>query len=374
SESVSAILAVYLTTVIGLGPLGYGFVDGVYQGVSAVVRIAGGWAADRRDRPKWIAAAGYGLSALSRVALIAVHSFAAVTAVIGVDRVGKGLRTAPRDAMIAASSEPGRMGRAFGVHRSLDTLGAVIGPFTAFAILAAAPGDFRTVFVFSLAAAAVGLAILVILVPDVRPRRDQPADVLPAAPRFALVRVRRLRVVVMVTALLGMCTVGDGFLYLAMQQRDDLALKYFPLLYVGTNVAYMALAVPLGRVADRVGSGTVFLGGHVALLAAYAVAGGPFGGGAVTIIALVLLGSYYAATDGQLAAMASRLFGAGSRASAIAVVQTAQAVARFVSSLAFGAVWSWTGEGVALVVFGAMLVAALPIAWQLLRVGRADVR
>jgi MFS family permease len=383
SESVSAVLGLYLTTVIGLGPLAYGFVDGVYQGVSALVRIIGGWAADRSNHPKRVALGGYLLSAVSRVALIPAHSFGAVTTVVGVDRLGKGLRTAPRDAIIAASAPPDALGRAFGVHRTLDTCGAVIGPFLAFAILSALPGDFSAVFVVSFAAAVVGLAILAFLVPDVRPRRDGPGvrpreDVpdrqprpdrpaSPASPFGALVRHGQFRRLVAITGLLGVLTVGDGFLYLALQDRADLAIRYFPLLYVGTNLAYMALALPLGRLADRTGRAAVFLGGHVALLAAYLCAGGPVEGSAVTIGCLVLLGTYYAATDGQLAALASRLFGGDSRGSAIATVQTAQAGARFASSLLFGALWAGLGQATAIRGVAVVLVLVLPVAWWLLR-------
>ncbi len=122
SEMVAAVLPLYLTAHVGLGYLAYGFVDGLYQGVSAVVRIAGGYAGDRGGRPKWIAAAGYGISALSRIALLPAQGLFAVTAVITGDRLGKGLRTAPRDALIAGASDPAMLGRAFGVHRTLDTV------------------------------------------------------------------------------------------------------------------------------------------------------------------------------------------------------------------------------------------------------------
>ena len=171
SESVNAILPIYLTTVLGMSTLAYGFIDGIYQGVSAVVRLLGGWIADRADHPKWVAVVGYGVSAVSRVFLIPAQSFAAITGVITADRLGKGLRMAPRDALIAASSRPNALGRAFGVHRALDTLGALIGPLMAFAILVVVPNDYRSVFIASLAMAFVGLAILLLLVPDLRPRR-----------------------------------------------------------------------------------------------------------------------------------------------------------------------------------------------------------
>src|SRR5436190_5914911 len=172
SEMVAAILPLYLTAAAGLGLFQYGFVDGLYQGVSALVRIAGGYTGDRVNQPKWVAAAGYGLSAVSRIALVPAHGMAAIAGVVTADRLGKGLRTAPRDALIADASDPAILGRSFGVHRALDTVGAAIGPLLAFALLAAVPGSYSSVFVVSFAFALVGFAVLVLFVPNrLRPIR-----------------------------------------------------------------------------------------------------------------------------------------------------------------------------------------------------------
>jgi MFS family permease len=365
SEMVVAVLPLYLTTEVGLGYLAYGVVDGLYQGVSAFVRIAGGYAGDRGGRPKWVAVAGYGLSAVSRIVMLPAHGFVSVTATITADRLGKGLRTAPRDALIAESSDPAMLGRAFGVHRTLDTVGAVLGPLVAFALLAMVPGSYDSVFVTSFAFAVIGLAVLLLFVPDLHTRAG--------AARVGLGKVLReisgvrLRRPLVATGLLGVLTIGDGFLYLAVQQRDDLAASLFPLLYVGTNVAYLALALPLGRLSDRVGRAKVFLGGHVALLLAYLAAGGSFGGAATTIVVLMLLGTYYASTDGVLSALVSRLVSDEARGSGIAAAQTVVAVARFVSALAFGSLWVLIGRGDALLLVAGLLACALPVAWWLLR-------
>ncbi|MDQ2838543.1 MAG: MFS transporter [Actinomycetota bacterium] len=391
SESVNAILPLYLTAVVGLGPLAYGFIDGIYQGVSALVRILGGWLADRGDHPKWIAFFGYALSAVTRIALIPAASFATISTVITIDRLGKGVRTAPRDAVITASSPPDSLGRAFGVHRALDTLGAVIGPLLAFAILQAVSGqsrtaeDFRPIFVISFAAAVIGLAILLLVVPDVRPRRQaaaRTASAEPSAtvvaevlkdsasassrPSLKLLADRRFALLITAAGILGILTVGDGFVYLALQRRDNLAIDYFPLLYVGTNLAYFVMAVPFGRIADRVGRSKMFLAGHVVLPVAYLLAGGPISGPVVVMICLLLLGTYYAATDGQLAALAGRIVDPAARTSGIATAQTVQAVARFVSSLAFGLSWTLFGARTALYLVAAVLAVVVAIAWVLL--------
>lgn len=368
SEAVSAVLPLYLTAVLGLSPLAFGFIDGLYHGVSALVRIAGGWLADRADRPKWVASLGYGLSALSKIALVAAQGLGAVTAVVTADRLGKGLRTAPRDALIAASSPQASLGRAFGVHRALDTTGAAIGPLLAFAILWFVPGDYRAVFIASLAAAVMGLAILLLLVPDLRPRREAGAGAAPLnPPSLRLLAERRFGRLVLAAGVLSVLTISDGFLYLALQQRDDLAAAWFPLLFVGTNLVYLALAVPLGRLSDRLGRAPVMVGGHLLLVAAYLCAAGPVGGLAATLTCLFFLGAFYAATDGVLAALASTLVRTEVRASGIATVQTVVATARFASSLGFGLLWVWLGRGSAVYAVAAALALAVPCAWWLLR-------
>src|SRR5664279_912105 len=227
SESVAAILPLYITVVVGLGPLAFGFIDGIYQGASAIVRIAGGWWADRSDRPKWVAFAGYGLSALSRFGLLLATGFWAITSIVAVDRLGKGLRTGPRDAMIATASDPDHLGRNFGVHRAMDTTGALIGPLLAFAILAAFPiglSGYHTVFVTSCAFAVMGLAVLVLAVPDLRRKTKgsetgataEPAPA-PNRPKLADLKRPGLRRLLIAAGLLGLVTIGDGFIYLALQ-------------------------------------------------------------------------------------------------------------------------------------------------------------
>jgi MFS family permease len=366
SEMVNAVLPLYLTAEVGMGLVAYGFVDGLYQGVSALLRIVGGYAGDRGDRPKWVAVAGYGVSAASRLAMLPAHGLASITAVITADRLGKGLRTAPRDALIADVTEPTMLGRAFGVHRTLDTLGAAIGPLVAFGVLAAVPNGYSSIWVVSFAFAVVGVAVIVLAVPD---RRTAAGTGRPAA--RALVRTMvaaPLRGPLIACTLLGLFTIGDGFLYLSLQRRDGFAALWFPLLYVGTNLSYLCLAVPLGRLADRIGRAPVFIGGHVMLFAGYLAAALPSAGTAWTVVTLLLLGAFYAATDGVLSALVSRLVPTGSRGSGIAAAQTVQALARFASSVAFGLLWTLLGPRQALLIAAVLLAAAIATSgWLLLR-------
>jgi MFS family permease len=388
SESVNAVLPIYLATVVGLGPLGYGFVDGLYQGVSTLVRVAGGWMADAYDRPKWVSFAGYAVSAASRVALLAAQGVAVVAAVVTADRLGKGLRTAPRDALISASTPAIHLGNAFGVHRAMDTAGALIGPVVAFVVLIAVPQGYHAVFVVSFAFAVAGLAVLGFLVPDVRraaPSKstsagvpaqapcqlDQadPSDTAPTArPAWRLLAATpSLRRLLLGAGVLAVLTIGDGFLYLALQDRDQFAARFFPLLYVGTNAAYLALAVPLGRLADRMGRARVLVLGHLSLLAAYVCALGVLTGPVATLSCLALLGAFYAATDGVLAALASCLVPAPMRATGIAAAQTVVAGGRLVASVLFGLAWTLTGRDQAVLGVALVLAAAIPLVLRLLR-------
>src|SRR5689334_10684192 len=157
SEMVTAVLPLYLVTGLGLSPLGFGLLDGVYNGFSALVRLIGGHLADRGGRHKPVAAFGYALSALCKPLLLAVHTLPLIGAVLAADRTGKGLRTAPRDALISLSSTPETRGRAFGVHRAMDTTGALLGPLVAFLILRQAAEGYDAVFTVSFCVAALGV-------------------------------------------------------------------------------------------------------------------------------------------------------------------------------------------------------------------------
>jgi MFS family permease len=370
SEMVTAILPVFLVLQVGLTPLAYGVVDGLYQGVTVAVRIVGGYVADRWRRPKLVCGVGYGLSAVTKVGLLGVGSAASISLLLSVDRTGKGLRTAPRDAIIAASTEPAGLGRAFGVHRAMDTAGAMLGPLIAFALLAAVPGSYNSVFVASFAAAVIGLAVLALFVPDLRWSADGTHR---ASLRGVgrLLKDRRLLLVTVVAGVLALVTVSDGFVYLTLQRKLAAAAEVFPLFALGTATVYLTLAVPFGRLADRIGRRTVFVGGHVSLLGSYLMLLAPLPALVTCIGTLALFGAYYAATDGVLSATAAELLPGHLRTSGLAVVQTAVAGGRLLSSLLFGLAWTvFGGQGRALGIFTVALAVAIPIAGSLLGLGR----
>ncbi|MEU2058960.1 MFS transporter [Streptomyces sp. NPDC013455] len=363
SEMVTAVLPLYLVGGLGLSPLGFGLLDGVYNGFSALVRLVGGHFADRGGgRHKWVAGLGYGISAVCKPLLLVAHTLTPIGLVLAADRTGKGLRTAPRDALISLSSAPEARGRAFGVHRAMDTAGALLGPLVAFLILRATVDGYDAVFTVSFCVAVLGLLVLVLFVPGGRgaaARAERPT--LRAA--VGLLRGRALRRITVCALLLGLATVGDSFVYLLLQRRLGVPDRFFALLPLGTAAAFLLLAVVLGRLADRVGRWTVFVAGHGALLAVYALLLTSWHGAALPYLVLALHGGFYAATDGVLMAAASESVPGALRSSGLAVVQTGQALTRFACSLLFGAAWTLWGDRAALA--GAAVALAACTAFSL---------
>lgn len=384
SESVAAILPMYITGALGLSMIAYGFFEGLNQSASALVRIAAGYAADQSSRPKPVAVAGYGLSMVARIGLLFATGFAGIVAVIGIDRVGKGIRTAPRDAMIQQASQPEHLARSFGLHRLLDTVGATAGPLLAFFALLMVPDGYRAVFVLSLAVAILGVAVLVLVVPNHKlgaklehavaselstdlEAAEPPAAVqtLKFRPMLRMLSHGRIARMLCAAGLLGLLTVGDGFVYLALMAHGTMDYFWFPLLFVGSNLVFLLLAVPLGKLADRTSRAAIFVLGHVALAVAYLCASG---GGSLFLIAasLAALGLFYASTDGVLAALAGQLAPEGSVSTGIGAAQTVVAVARLLSATGFGVLWVVVGADLALLGVAALLLLMVPVAWYLL--------
>jgi MFS family permease len=292
SEMITAVLPVYLVFGLGVSLVSVGIVDGLYAGVTVLVSLLAAHVADRTQRRKAVAAVGYGLSAVSKLGLPAVGaSLGGIAAVIGVDRTGKGLRTAPRDALISLSSPPDLLGRSFGVHRAMDTAGALAGPIVAFFVLRAAPGAYDAVFVVSFCIAAMGLLVLLAFVRDRRDRIAAGVDVSLRA-GLALLRQREFRTTTVQATLLATVTLSDAFVYLLLQHRLDVPLVWFPLLPLGTASVYMVLAAPVGRLADSWGRRRVFVAGNAAMLAVYVVLLAPLPAAAVLLLALALHGVY----------------------------------------------------------------------------------
>ncbi len=366
AEMVATVLPLYLLYGVGLSPLQFGLIDGLQNGAAGLVRLVGGGLGDRLRRHKEIAAIGYGLSAFTRPLFVLVgSSFAAIGALVFVDRIGKGIRTAPRDALISLSVPKERLGVAFGVHRALDTLGAMLGPLVAFAILSTSDDAFNSVFVVSFAAALVGLLVIVLLVePD---RREKSERRLTRQDAVALVRLPRFRALTLAGTALAVTTISDAFVYVQLQYALDFDFRYLPLFYVATAGVFLLLAVPVGALADRIGRGRVFVGGYVLLLAVYGLL--LFPQGTLTVVLLApLFGAYYAATDGVLAAASTAVLPEHARGTGLALIATCTNLGRFAGSIAFGALWVAIGASGAVAVFAVGLAMAAAVAASLLYV------
>ncbi len=375
SEMVSTILPLYLLFGLRLAPLQFGLIDGLYQGGAVLVRLISGYIADRWRNPKLVAVVGYGLSGLCRIGFLLVRSpFLAIAGLVMIDRIGKGIRTAPRDAIISLSTAPANLGTAFGVHRALDTAGAMIGPLLAFGILAVVPGGYDSIFVVSFFFAVCGFALLVLMVRnpstsaqsknpagEARPTRITPAET------ARILNTPAFKSTVLVGGALSLVTVSDSFIYLTLQDQLDFNIEFFPLLFVATALVYMFLAIPFGRLADRIGRAPVFLAGYVVLAATYGTLLLPSMAPLQVLISLIMLGAYYAMTEGVLQAFASSVIPGELRGTGLGLLSSATGIGRLLGSVIFGAVWNGWGLQVAVSLFLAALLATLLIAAVILR-------
>jgi MFS family permease len=360
SEMVASVLPIYLVFQVGLSPLAFGVIDGLYQGVAALVRVGAGIFADRWQRYKEIATAGYALSALCRLAILAAGTSASsIAAVIALDRIGKGVRTAPRDALISLRSSCRDLATSFGVHRSLDAMGAMLGPVVAFLVLARLPGAFDVLFVAGFAIAAVGVAVIVLFVPGTPRQETRASASLSWQGMWATAKTARFRAILIAAFVLSVPTISDSFIFLYLQQRFDFVPTAFPLLYVGTSVATSVFAVPFGRAADRWGRTKVLLGGYVLLISVYLAILVPVSSAAFVIVPLALLGGYYAATDGVLTAMAAAVLPSSMSGTGLAAVATVVNIGRFLASVIFGFVWVALDVDSAVLVFLVALLLAI---------------
>ena len=369
AEMITSVVGYYLLVYLQVSTITVGFLDGFYSAVPVLLALYAAYLADRFQRRKLLAGAGYGLSAVSKLGFPLVgRSVAGLGLVQGSDRLGKGLRTAPRDALISLSTPAQIQGRAFGVHRMMDTVGAFLGPLIAVVALSVsvAAAAFDDVFVTSFCIAAIGLLALVLFVTDHREPADSAKRVNLRA-GINLLRDASFRRVCIAATILAIAWVSDTFIYLVLQQRLGLTAIDYALLAVGTTGSYLLLAIPAGRLADRIGRWRVFLCGHAALLVVYLVLVGPFSGVVLIFVALPIHGLFYAMTDGVLMAHAGPMLPRQLRTAGLAVLQSLRALGAFVSSMAFGFAWSRFDSRTVILGYIGALVLALVVATLLVR-------
>jgi MFS family permease len=368
AEMVSTVLPLYVFFTFGAAPLVVSLIDGIYQGATALLQVFGGVIADRFNKHKDVASVGYGISAVCKLGLaIGAGAVGAVAALVVVDRAGKGLRTGPRDAMISLTSSPSQLGSAFGVHRAMDTAGAMLGPLIAFGMLLLEPGRFSGIFMVSFCFAMLGLAVIVLLVRPVSRVSSARSKRMSVRAAGQILRAKPYRRLVIAGVLLNLATISDALFYLGLQRNLDFQVSLFPLLFVGTSLVYMLLAVPVGKLADRIGKMPVLVGGYLMLVPVYLallVTSLPIIGLAGCLIAL---GTWYAASDGVLAAFASSRLDEDVRTTGLSVVGAATGLAGLVSSLLFGLLWTVSGITLAGLTFVGLLIAAALASVLLLR-------
>lgn len=385
SEMVTAILPLFLTVGLGFSPAAFGLFQGAYELANAALRIVGGAVADRTRRPKETAAAGYGLSTLTRAGLLG-SIWVGLPAVpfLLMDRLGKGLRTGPRDAMISLATPQASWGTAFGIHRTMDAAGALIGPLLAFAVLLAVPGSFDSIFVLSFGFGLLGVAVITTQVRN--PTIGVSATTIGVRTRPSLrdqLRIPGFRRIVVLGSAFGLFTVGDALVYLviwdASAQQSALGtsgfgMEWFPMLFAGTAVAFVLSATPIGRLADRVGRARVWVAGHLLLVAVYGVLLWRPAETASIVVILLLLGLYYGATDGVLPALAAGVIPEESRSAGLALLATAVALSRMASAAGFGLIWEWVGAdgAVRIALLGLLVTMAMAVVGAVLGSSSSD--
>jgi MFS family permease len=374
SEMVVPLLPAFLDQVLHAGAQSLGIIEGLAETTASLLKYACGRWSDRLRRRKALALAGYGLSVAVRP-LIGLSQ--AVWHVVGfrfADRVGKGVRTAPRDALLAQSVVPGDRGRAFGLQRAMDHAGAVVGPFVAWALLSCAGLPLRWVF---LASVVPGIAVVAVLWLGVRERDSagggavdgtEPARASPS--RVALLADRRLAGYLLAVALFTLGNSADTFLVLRALELG-VAPALGPILWVVLHVSRSAWALPGGMLADRFGRPRLILAGWAVYAAAYCGFAAATAGWMMWPL-FVLYGFHAGLTEGAERALVADLVGPEVRGRAFGAFHLAVGIGALPASLLAGFLWQRAGAPVALGVGAAFAgLASLTLAlWPGLLRGR----
>ena len=332
SEMAYPLVPIFLTTTLGASIPMVGVIEGVAEGTASALKLFSGWFSDRVGRRKSLVVTGYGLSAIGKILLALSFVWPQVLLARLVDRVGKGVRTSPRDALIADSTPPGYSGRAFGFHRAMDTTGAVIGPLLALGLVALADDRLRIVFIIATIPAALSvlpfMAVKEVLphggtrAPSFIPRGDVP---------------REFWMILAITVLFGLVNSSDAFIIL--RARDlGMGLTAVVLAYVLYNTLYSLLAFPLGELSDRIGKRRLLSGGFFVFSGVYlgfALIDGPAGVWPL----FAVYGVYIAATEGVARSYVSDLAPAGERATLLGLYHALISAATVVSSSVAGVMW-----------------------------------
>ena len=361
SEIAYPLFPIFVTTVLGAPVALLGLIEGIAEATASITKYPFGQAADYTGRRKPFVLTGYTLGALGKLVIALAFGWPLALAGRFTDRLGKGMRTAPRDDLIAANTQPGQQGLAFGLHRTMDTMGAVLGPLVALALVQA---DVPLRWIFAIAVIP-GLLSVVAIVFLVREHREQPQR---RAFRLSLPRSSAFRWLLAGSLVFAVGNSSDAFILLKAQDVG-MSTSAVILLYVLYNVVYSAGSLPLGGLSDRIGQYPLVITGFVIFAAVYAGFAAAGSGWALAGL-FAAYGLYIAATEGTSKALIGRAIPTGERASALGLYYTATGLATFAASTVGGLLWSVWGPW-ATFVYGA--AAALAAAAFML-IGRGPVR
>jgi MFS family permease len=349
SEMIHGLLPLYITGTLGAGAIAVGLIEGIAEATALIVKVFSGAVSDITGKRKLIALLGYGLAAITKPLFPLAQSLELIITARFIDRIGKGIRGAPRDALVADIAPKERLGEAYGLRQSLDTIGAFIGPLIAVGVMMSSFDDFRLVFWLAVIPAALSVATLFFFVPEREaPEKGTAKSPITLASIAALPRA--YWVLLGIGAIMSLARVSDAFLVLRVANLG-LATAYAPLVLVAMNIIYALFAYPAGKLADRVSRKTLLAIGIVALIAADAVlALAPslgWGG-----LGLILWGLHMALTQGLLAAMIAAEAPSDLRGTAFGLFNLASGGAMLLGNVAGGLLWDLAGDGVTFLASG----------------------
>ncbi len=340
SEMIHGLLPVFLVGTLGASMGLVGVIEGVSEATVSVVKVFSGWLSDRLGKRKLLTVIGYGLAALSKPLFPLAMGPSAVFAARIADRVGKGVRGAPRDALIADVTPEGLRGAAFGLRQSLDTLGAVIGPLIAIGLMAALAGDVRSVFWWALVPAAIAVVLLIAGVeePSTVPNKGARIPIrLSDAKRLGL----GFWAVVGFGAIFTLARFSEAFLILRAQDRG-LMLAFAPIVLVLMNVVYAAVATPAGSLSDRIGRRGLLVSALLTLIAADLVLAF-WANLAGALVGTALWGLHMGLSQGLLAAMVADRTPPELRGTGFGLFNLAGGAAALIASALAGLLWQRLG-------------------------------
>ncbi|HXF66519.1 MAG TPA: MFS transporter [Burkholderiales bacterium] len=357
SELIHSLLPVFMVAGLGASALMVGVVEGVAEATALVVRVFSGTLSDWLGKRKGLTVLGYGLGAISKPLFALALTVQWVLIARFLDRIGKGIRGAPRDALIADLTPPEIRGAAYGLRQALDTAGAFFGPLAAIALMLAFAGDFRAVFWFAAIPAALSVLLLVLGVRE--PAAAEPGRRLASPLRWAMLRELRGAYwwVVAVGAVFTLARFSEAFLILRAQQTG-LADAYAPLVLVIMNVVYAISAYPAGRLADRMSHGKLLAAGLAVLVLSDIVLAQAQALAAV-FAGVLLWGLHMGMTQGLLATMVAGTAPAHLRGTAFGFFNLASGVAMLIASVLAGLLWDTLGAQATFYAGAAFSAAAL---------------